>query len=197
MDGLERIIPRITADVQAEIEAIETEAAVQSEEIRQKYQEAAHKEQAVLLERGRNAAAERVYRLSGVAALEAKKEILAAKQELIAQVFAKAEQTLCRLPAQEYVYLLATLAAGAAQSGQEQIILSPQDRARYGTSVIKAANSRRQNGAFTLAEKSREIKGGLLLSQGDVEINCSFESLIQQLRAELTPQVVRLLFAAP
>ncbi|MCL1905681.1 MAG: hypothetical protein FWG06_01585, partial [Clostridiales bacterium] len=58
------------------------------------------------------------------------------------------------------------------------------------------ANKRLPNGKFTLAEGSRAISGGLLLSRGDVEINCTFESLIQQMRGELTPQVAQILFAA-
>jgi V/A-type H+-transporting ATPase subunit E len=88
------------------------------------------------------------------------------------------------------------LAAGSAKTGEEQIILSPKDKERCGAVVVGEANKLRPNGKFTLAEGSRAINGGLLLSSGDVEINCAFESLIQQLRGELTPQVAQILFVA-
>jgi V/A-type H+-transporting ATPase subunit E len=196
MDGIEKITARISDDVRAEIGEIEAEAARQTEEIGRKYQETAERERGAVLNRGHLAAAEREQRLTGVAALEAKKEILAIKQEMISRVFAKAEEKLSLLPADEYVSLLAALIVRAAKNGEEQIILSPRDRERYGEAVVKEANKRLPDGKFTLAAGSRGIKGGLLLSQGDVEINCSFASLIQQLRGELTPQVAHMLFAA-
>jgi len=194
MDGIEKICARITNDAQAEIGEIEAEAARQVEEIRIKCKEAAEQEREVLLARGRATAEERARRLNGLTALETKKETLAAKQELIAQVFAKAEESLCQMPADQYVSLLASLAINATKAGQAQIILSPKDKERYGKAVVQEANKRRKNGEFILAAKSRDIKGGLLLSLGDVEINCAFESLIQQLRGELTPQVAQILF---
>ena len=196
MDGIEKITARITEDVQAEIAEIEAGAARQTEELQRKYRKTAERERDALLERGWAAAVEREHRLTGVAALEAKKDLLAAKQELISQAFSEAAAKLNQLPAAEYVSLLAALAAGAAQSGAEQIILSPADRERYGADVVKEANKLRPNSQFTLAPGSRDIQGGLLLSRGDVEINCSFASLIHQLRGELTPQVANILFAA-
>ena len=195
MDGIEKITARISSDVHSEISEIEAEALRQVGEIRQKYQETAEQERNAILERGRLAAEEREHRLASVAALEAKKQTLSVKQELITQVFTKAEEKLRHLNEEEYVSLLASLATSAAKTGSEQIILSPKDKERYGAAVVALANKRLPNAQFTLAEGSRAINGGLLLSTGNVEINCAFESLIQQLRGELTPQVAQILFA--
>jgi V/A-type H+-transporting ATPase subunit E len=196
MDGIEKITARIAEDVQAEISAIEAESARQTLELQQKYQEMAMREHDAVLGHGRVRAAEREQRLAGMAALEAKKQVLSAKQQLLSQVFELAEQRLCQMPAGEYVSFLASLVTSAAKSGQEQIILSPKDKEQYGAAVVTEVNKRWKNGKFSLAENCRDIKGGFLLSQGDVEINCTFESLIDQLRGELTLQVAQILFGA-
>lgn len=196
MDGIEKITARISGDVRSEIDAIEAETTREAEEIRRKYQETAEREREAILEHGRIAADEREHRLASVAALEAKKQTLGIKQELLSLAFAKAEEKLCHLSEEEYISLLAALAVGAAKTGDEKIILSSKDKVRCGEAVVVEANKRLPNGKFTLAECRRDISGGLLLSSGDVEINCTFESLIQQLRGELTPQVAQILFAA-
>ena len=197
MDGIEKITGRIEEDVRREIEAIQAEARRQADEITARYEAQAQRESEEIVERGRRNADERVERLASVAQLEARKLELSAKQEMLGKTFDKALEDLLSLPEKEYVALLASLAAKASSTGREAVILSQKDRTRYGKQVVTQANeilSKAGTGALTLAEASRPIRGGVILSDGDVEVNCTFETLVRLQRGEMDREVARVLF---
>ena len=110
------------------------------------------------------------------------------------RAFAAALKQLSELPDGEYGGLLAGLAAKASSTGREEVILSQKDRARYGKQVVTQANERLGDGHLTLSVQTRPIRGGLILSDGDVEVNCTFETLVRLLRGEMDRTVVEVLF---
>ena len=194
MNGIDKITGRISEDAQREIDAIQAQAAQQAGEITARYQAQAQRESGEIVERGRRNADERVERLASVAQLEARKMELAAKQEMIAKAFDLAMEQLLDLPESEYVALLASLAAKASVTGKETVILSQKDRTRYGKQVVTQANEKLGGAHLTLSEQSRPIKGGLILADGDVEVNCTFETLVRLQRGALEQQVAQVLF---
>ena len=103
-------------------------------------------------------------------------------------------EKLTGLPDSEYVDLLAALAVEASATGREAVILSPKDRARYGKAAVTRANEKLGDGHLTLSEQTRPIQGGLILSDGDVEVNCSFETLVRLIRGETDREVAKVLF---
>ena len=50
-------------------------------------------------------------------------------------------------------------------------------------------------GMLTLAEETRDIQGGFIMVDGDVEINCAFETLVRLQREKLERKVADALFA--
>ncbi len=194
MNGIEKITGRIASDAAQEIESIQAEARRQAEEITARYAGQAKRESQELLERGRRSAEERVERLASVAQLEARKLELAAKQEMLSKAYDKALEQLLNLPDQEYTALLADLAVKASSTGQEAVILSQKDRTRFGKQVVTLANEKRKDGRLTLSGETRSIQGGLVLSDGDVEVNCTFETLVRLQRGELDREISKLLF---
>ena len=194
MDGIEKITGRIAEDVGREIDELTAEARRQADEIAARYDAQAKRECEDILARGRRNADERVERLASVAQLECRKLELAAKQEMLSRAYDKALEQLLNLPEQEYTALLADLAVKAAVTGREAVILSQKDRTRYGKQVVTAANERLNGGRLTLSEQTRPIKGGLILSDGDVEVNCTFETLVRLQRGEMDREVAKVLF---
>ena len=195
MDGIEKITGRINEDVQREIDALTADANREAGEITARYQAQAQQESADIVERGRKAAAEREERLASVAQLEARKLELAAKQEMLQKAFDTALAYLLDLPEDKYVALLADLAVRAARTGSEQAIFSQKDRTRYGKQAVTAANEKLgDKGRLTLSQETRPIQGGLILSDGDVEVNCTFETLVRLQRGELDREVAKVLF---
>ena len=198
MQGIENITGRIQADAQAEIDRILADAQAEAEKIRAGYAARADREAADILSRGERSAQERGSRLVSAAQMEARKLTLAAKQEMLDKAFELALEQLLSLPEAEYIKLLAGLAAQAG-TGTETIILNAADREKLGSQVVAQANlamtQAGKTGSFTLADQTRPIRGGLLLSDGAVEINCALETLVRLQRGELTGEVSKLLFS--
>ena len=194
MDGIEKITGRIAEDVGREIDELTAEARRQADEIAARYDAQAKRECEDILARGRRNADERVERLASVAQLECRKLELAAKQEMLSKAYDQALEQLLNLPEQQYVTLLADLAAHASSTGREAVIFSQKDRTRYGKAAVTQANERLGDGHLTLSEQTRPIRGGLILSDGDVEVNCTFETLVRLQRGELDREVAKVLF---
>lgn len=198
MNGIEKITQRIDQDAQAEIDAIIAQAQTEADAITARYAAQAEKETADIVARGKVHAQERKERLASMADMEAKKVVLGAKQQMLDEAFALALEKLAGLPEEQYVALLTSLAVEASSTGKEKIILSQSDRARYGVKVATGANEKLaaagKPASLTLSEETRPIRGGLLLSDGDVEVNCAFETLIRLSRSELSGEVLKILF---
>ena len=205
MNGIEKITGQIDADVQKEIDAALDQARAQAKEIGDRYASQAEAPAEAIRRKGEQSAALRRERLVDVAKLEARKAILAAKQDMVGQAFDLALKKLLELPDQEYIALLARLAVAASRTGREQVVFSQKDRSRYGKQAVTMANEllakkagpRAAEGAgmLTLAEEARPMAGGLILRDGRVETNCSFEVLIHLQRDALSAEVARVLFA--
>ena len=227
MNAIEKITGQIAADIQTEIDAIAAQAQAQAAEIGAGYDRRAQEQVQATLERGRREAALRRERLGSVAQLEARKLVLSTKQDLVGRAFDLALQKLTELPEADYIALLARLAVDASRTGQEQVIFSQRDRARYGKQVVTQANeilARRVapklpddltasragaildrvvtgasavlsgTGMLTMAEETRPMAGGLILRDGRVETNCSFEALIRLQQGALSAEVAKVLF---
>ncbi len=195
MNGIEKIIDRISGDAQAEIDAILAQANAEAAKITARYEAQAKAEADEIVKRGAAAAAEREERLVSMAQMEGRKAELAAKQEVIEEAFQLALNKLLALPGERYVELLAELAAKASATGKETLIFSAKDRDTVGKQVVAAANAKIAGGALTLSRDTRSLNGGFVLSDGAVEVNCSFDTLVRLQKAEITGDVSRALFA--
>lgn len=193
MEGIEKITAKIAQDAQAEVSRVEQETQAQVNEILAQAQVQADKETADTLARGRRAADERLERLQSAAGLERRKLELAAKQEVLEQAFQLALDDLCALPAEQYQQLLVALLKKASTTGREQVIFSPKDRQALGRQTVDTANAA-MSAHLTLSEQTRPIRGGFILADGDVELNCAFETLVRLQREKLEKAAVQILF---
>ncbi len=198
MQGIDKITERISADARREADELLESARRQAEAIRAEARSRAGTEGAQAQARARQMADERYERLQSVAALETRKMTLASKQASLDVVFDKALARLRQLPDAKMVPFLASLACRASRNGQEQIVLSPEDHARVGRQVTDEANAAlRKAGrpaSLTLSDKSRPLSGGLVLSDGDVEINCTFATIVRLKRETMAAEVADILF---
>ena len=193
MNGLEKIVARMEADTQAACDALAASAAENAAAILRDCQ--AQTDAAALdsAQRAAAQAAAHLEHLNGSSQLACRQRVLAAKQQLIDEAFARTAQALAALPQAEYVDLLASLAAENG-SGDEELLLSKADRDAVGAAVVEAANAKKPGAAFRLSEETRDTGGGLVLRRGRVELNCSFTEKLRQLRQEESSAVAQLLF---
>ena len=224
MNGIEKITARIAEDGKAENDALLAQARAEAADIAAKYQAQAKAAAEEILAQGRRTVEERARHLDSMAQMECRKAALAAKQDVIEEAFQAAHKKLLELPSEQYVALLAELAAQASTTGREKLIFSAKDHVEVGKAVVAAANkqlagaaapkqpaeskagaildkvvagaSALLNGAgmLTLAEETRPMDGGFILSDGAVEVNCTFDTLIRLQRGALAGEVAKVLF---
>lgn len=193
MNGLEKIVARMEADTQAACDALAASAVENAAAILRECQAQADAVTRDSAQRAEAQAAEHLEHLNGSSQLACRQRVLAAKQQLIDEAFARAAQALAALPQAEYVDLLAALAAENG-SGDEELLLSAHDRETVGAAVVDAANAKRPGTAFRLSDETRDTGGGLVLRRDRVELNCSFTEKLRQLRQEESSAVAKLLF---
>ena len=194
MNGIEKLTAQINADAQAEIDEILATAKADADAVAADYAQRAEKAAADVIAKGTAAAQQREERLVSMAGMEGRKELLAVKQEMVGKAFDLALEKLCTLNDDEYVAMLVKLALSAVNSGREQMIFSQKDRNRIGKAVVTAVNDALPNGSLTLSEQTRPMRGGFILSDGDVEVNCAFETLVRLQRGEISGEVAKTLF---
>lgn len=199
MNGINKITDRIAAEASAEIEAMHAETLQKCKEIGEACDKQAQEKYRKLMDEGRKDAELQGQRLAGAAVLESKKNVLAMKQGAVSKILDMAADRICNLPEDEYVAFLAKLASGAAVTGEEEIILNDKDRSAVGKAVVKAANdSLKKRGIqpkFSLSDTVGDFKGGLVVKQGDIVVNCCVETMIEMSRDRLASQVAEILFS--
>lgn len=100
MNGIDTIIQRLNTDAKAETDALLEKARQEAAAVAARYQAQADKEAADLAARNERLAAEREERLISAAQMEARKTVLAAKQAVMEETYAKALESCgtCRRP---------------------------------------------------------------------------------------------------
>jgi V/A-type H+-transporting ATPase subunit E len=158
----------------------------------------AEKRRREIIEKSRIEAAEREKRLISYAELEARNQRLKAKQEVVEEAFEKAIARLKELPSDQYINILADMIVGAVSTGDEELILSKEDKNRIGNDIVKLVNKRLKatkiKGNLRLAGETRDIQGGFIIRSGDIEINNSLEAIVKMRRDKLEAEVVKTLF---
>ena len=194
MNGIEKITQRIASEAQAEIDRILGDARDEADRIAESYRAQADGEAAELNARNEKNAAEREERLVSAAQMEARKVLLAAKQEMVEKAYIQALDKLCAMPEEQYVAVLAGLLVKASSNGKEEAVFSPEDRERVGEAAVAKANEL-SGKQLRLSEETQPIRGGFILKDKNVEVNCTFETLVRLQKAETAGAVAQKLFA--
>ena len=198
MNGIEKITGRIEADAQEQAKAIAAEAEAKCAEIRADYDKQAQDQYWARVRDGVKACEDRVQRMGRLAEMEARKSVLALKQEMVSASFDKACEMVVSLPQAQYIELLAKLAADAAVTGDEELVLNARDKAAVGQAVVKAANAKLEakgvKAGLSLADTEGSFAGGLILHRGNIEVNCTAELLVELCREEMSATLAGVLF---
>ena len=198
MKGIDKITSRILADAENECAAVKKESGERCEAIKAEAEKKAQEEYWRLVREGVKDTEQRVQRMDRTARLEAKKSILNMKQETVSRAFELAKDKIAELPERDYVAFLAREAAAAAITGQAEVLCCERDRASVGAKAVRAANellaAKGMPGMLTLSDDTRSMAGGLMLRQGDIEVNCTVDTLLDLVRGELAARVADVLF---
>jgi len=195
MTGLERIIEQIKIDSEQNAKKIIEDAQIEADRIIEDAMNATESECKEIITKGKEAARV-IDRIANSSAQQAQRKAnLAAQREVIEEVFSAALAKLRSLPDNDYFLVLHRLASKNAETGDGEIILSEEDKKRMPADFIPKLNEKLTGkGTLTLAQDTAVTNGGLILRYGGIEINCTFASLIDGKREQLSDKLNKYIF---
>lgn len=197
-DRAGKITNQIIDDAKAKVKLIKDDALSKAKEVEDKAKVEADKKKEQIIDQANKDAQEQKRRIIGMAQLETRKEMLAAKQEIISAVLDRLMDNLAGMDDQTYLELMEKLLFRVIERGDETIVCSSRDRQRIADSfwvkINKELVERGKKGALVVSPQTRDIAGGFIALSAGVEINCSFESLLEMKKEELESEVAAILF---
>lgn len=198
MNGIDRITARIEADAAAEAALMAQQTEAEAARIRAEAEKAAQEHYWERMKQGMKAVEDRAARLAGAAGMEAKKTILAFKQETVSAVFDAAQQQLLSMPKAEYIRFLTDKAVAACTTGRETLVFNAADKKAVAEKVVAAVNKAMEAAGkpteVTVAEETGAFAGGLIVRQGSVSCNGTIDALMAQARESMAAEVAAALF---
>lgn len=196
MDGIEKIIERINAAAAEECAAIAQKAESDCAAIRSEYEKKLQAAYESAIEKGEKEIGLDAERTLRNARLDARKELLLAKQNVLDTAFQTAKEKLLNLPEDQYIAWLASLACKASD-GSGEIILSARDK-ELGEKLLAKANealiAKGKQAGLKLSNETRNIDAGFILLDGRTEVNCSVSSILEDSRQAMAAKVAEKLF---
>lgn len=191
MNGLDKILTQITLDCELQCTDILNQADEQCKEIREGYKKTADKKAEDKIRQAKEKASNQLKISRSNANFEGKKNLLNAKKNMVDNVVKQAYDKLMKLDEKEYFEFLSSMIKKFARPYQGEVILNAVDRGRLPNDFYKAFDEKN----LKISEKIADIDGGCILKYGDIEQNCSFESLFLDNQEQIFDAVYSVLFS--
>ncbi|MBZ9688364.1 V-type ATP synthase subunit E [Clostridium estertheticum] len=137
-------------------------------------------------------------RIISNAQLAVRNENIVAKQKMITKVFVEALEKLLAIKDEEYLELIKRYLLSMSIVGNEEIILPGKYISLVSEEYLSEINialiALGKIGEIKVSTEDRNIKSGFIIIKNGIEINNTFESLVNSLRDELESEIVKELF---
>jgi V/A-type H+-transporting ATPase subunit E len=196
MAGAEKLINKIIGDAQAEAEKLWQDAEDKRKAMRGELNSELEKQASQMESDAAAASLEKKRRLSAVYDLEYRKQLLAAKQEMMGKARALALQKLQALGDADYTALMKKRLLACAVSGEGSIVVSKSEK-RLNNAFLADVNGelkKTAGAAVTFAAEKRNMSGGFIYISGGMEINVSLEALLAEAWEDSETEVAAILF---
>lgn len=196
MTGLNKIIERISQDSVAKCDSIIYDAQNEAAKIKNAAIAEGDAEKQKIIEQANAQAKAIIDMAESGAQLATRKELLATKIDIINDTINSALEKMKAMPDKEYFAALYSLVKKYAQGSEGVMLLSQKDLGRKPKDFEKKINEGLPNGAkLKVSDKPAKIGEGFILVYGDVEINCSFEALVEDSKDALKDTIYNIIFA--
>ena len=198
MSDVKNLTSKILKDAEERKESILKAANEERAKIIAKKEAIAKQEEEAMIEKAKNEAKTRHERIVSGAELKARNEKLAAKQSVIDSVFNQSIEELCKMSDDDMKKFIKDMILKSDITGDEKIILNQKGKSLLDKSLLNTINSELKangkKGELTVSDEVRTFKGGFILEKDGIEINNTFEDLVNSSRDDLEFEVANVLF---
>lgn len=189
MEGKEAIVQKITADANAQAAQCTQNAQARADAMKAEAEKAAKTK----LEEGRRAleteAQERIERRETLAALDCRKQLLAARRAVIDAALSRALEAACAFPEARYLAVLERLLTQYAGEGDGVRLSAAAPVTEESLRSLKVFSARR----LRFLGKDGDFEGGMRLYGATYEADLSFRALIEAQRFELERDIAHMM----
>ncbi|NLD19827.1 MAG: hypothetical protein GX663_06205 [Clostridiales bacterium] len=194
MDNISKILEAIREDGQAEADKVFNEGRKRADAVKKLYGEEAHSEQEDIIRKAEKEADEITQRGISQAGIESRNIKLTARRQALEKAFGMAAEKLGQLSDDEKAGLYVRLIGKYGDTGKMTIVLNEKDKNAIGKKLIKRAE-KEYGKEITLSERTGAFLGGVILLEDEVETNCTFEVILEDIKKETEADVAAMLFA--
>ena len=194
MAGLDKIIEQITQDSALKCEGILKEATAQANDLKAEAAAASKKETDSILAAAAKQAKSIVDMAESGSQMEQKNALLGAKVDLIDQAIAFSKEKLIGSDENTYFDTLAKLVKAYAQDAEGTMYLSQKDLSRLPAGFAEKVSTA-TGGKLKVSNEAKDIDSGFILAYGDIDINCSFDALINEQLDTIKDKLNQIIFA--
>ncbi len=180
------IIDKIIAMAEKEVKVIEDQSKKEVDAIIKATQDKETKKEEKLERMMQHVAEELKAKEISSADLDSKVALLECKQGILNEVITEAKKRLTSLSEAEYKKVVGDMLSGLDQSAGKDVIVSAKDKSIL-SDVVKEKG-------FTLSDETRDIDGGFIVKNNEVEYNYSFESILAVEEDEIRQTIASILF---
>lgn len=193
MSNVNNITSKILKDAEVRKDNILAAAEEEKNKILSKKVNNASEIEKEILDKAETEAKSKKERVISSTRLKVRNDKLAAKQEVIDEIFESSIERLVVLSKEEFLGFVKDRILSMDLSGKQTLVLNKQGLKFVDQSFIKELNGKIK-AEITLSETVGNFKGGFILKNNGIEINNTYEALVSSLRDELEFEVAKVLF---
>ena len=193
-----KIVFKIEEEAAAEVAVILAEAKKKADASAKKIIDEAHAKAQEIQEESLLDAKEAAHRQELIAELEARKNSLDSKRQILEEAYNLAAKELAQLTDEKWEKLIIAIINNASVTGEEKLCVPAKDFAKYQNGLLLEINAalaaKGKKGELTLAEERAPFTDGILLIGKNSDVDCSFATILQEMRRKTEREVAAILF---
>lgn len=192
--AVDDILKKIKADAEEAARKIVAEGQAAADVVASEARARTDVQKKALRARAEQRAQEERNRITTLARLAARRELLDEKQALIDRVFDEAGERIAAMKQAEYRELIGGFLKNTVESGDEEVLIGEGERRLDQAFLDSVSKELGLGGGLRLSSERRPISAGFILRSGRVETNCSLSTILRDAREKLETEVAAILF---
>ena len=195
MANINNLTSKILRDSEERKESILASAEEEKSKILSKKVAKAKELETEIIKKAEVEAKSKKERIISSASLKVRNDKLAAKQEIIKEVFDKSIDVLSTISGDDFLRFVKNTILSLGNIGEQNLILNKDGMELVDLTFIYDLNqSLGDKGNIKLSSNIGNFKGGFILERNGIEINNTYEALVSSLKDELEFEVANVLF---